>query len=416
MPRCPPQFLAAMYLAIAQFPACGFAAEDYATQRQRMVAEEIEAAGITDPRVLEAMRTTPRHEFVPAGFRQHAYFDAALPIGNEQTISPPFVVAYMTQQLDPQPGDRVLEIGTGSGYQAAVLSPLVKEVYTIEIIDRLGRRAERTLKKLGYENIHVRRGDGFLGWPEAAPFDKIIVTCSPEKIPVPLTDQLKEGGRMIIPVGERYQQNLFRVTKRDGKLERQPLRATLFVPMTGAAEQARQVLPDPSRPQVINGSFEEVISRADTDEALPAGWHYLRQVRVVTDAVVAPHGQRYLRFTNAAAGRASRALQGLALDGRRVSVVRLSAQIRGKDLQRGPTAQQLPTVLITFYDQRRAAINSQVLGTWEGSFDWRPVAAELRVPSAAREANVRLDLLGGTGQLDIDNLSLQAVGREPLDR
>ena len=201
MPRWPPQILAAMYLAIAQLPACGFAAEDYATQRQRMVVEEIEAAGVTDPRVLEAMRTTPRHEFVPAGFRQHAYFDTALPIGNEQTISPPFVVAYMTQQLDPQPGDRVLEIGTGSGYQAAVLSPLVKEVYTIEIVNRLGRRAERTLKKLGYENIHARRGDGFHGWPEAAPFDKIIVTCSPEKIPVPLTDQLKEGGRMIIPVG-----------------------------------------------------------------------------------------------------------------------------------------------------------------------------------------------------------------------
>jgi len=409
MQRRPPQILATMCLVMAQFPACGFAAQDYATQRQRMVVEEIEAAGVTEPRVLEAMRTTPRHEFVPAGFRQYAYFDAALPIGNEQTISPPFVVAYMTQQLDPQPSDRVLEIGTGSGYQAAVLSPLVNEVYTIEIVERLGRRAERTLERLGYENVHVRRGDGYRGWPEAAPFDKIIVTCSPEKIPAPLAEQLKEGGRMIIPVGERYQQNLFRVTKRDGKLRRQPLRATLFVPMTGTAEQARQVLPDAGRPQIINGSFEEVISRADTDEALPASWHYLRQVRVVTDDVAAPHGQRYLRFTSAAAGRASRALQGLALDGRQVSVVRLSAQIRGKDLQRGPTAQQRPAVLITFYDQRRAAIDSQQLGAWEGAFDWRPVTAELRVPPATREAIVRLGLLGGSGQLDIDNLSLRAV-------
>ena len=412
MHRRLPQFLATTCSAIALLPACGFAAEDFPALRQQMVAEEIEAAGVTDPRVLKAMRTTPRHEFVPKGFRQHAYFDAALPIGNDQTISPPFVVAYMTQELDPQPTDRVLEIGTGSGYQAAVLSPLVAEVYTIEIVERLGRRAERTLQRLGYENVHVRTGDGYRGWPEAAPFGKIIVTCSPEEIPAPLVEQLKEGGRMIIPVGERYQQNLFRVTKRDGKLQRQPLRATLFVPMTGAAEQARQVLPDASRPKIINGSFEEVISRADTEVALPASWHYLRQVEVVTDETAAPDGQKYLSFTNATAGRASRALQGLALDGRRVSTVRLSAQVRGKDLQNGPTPQHRPAVLITFYDQRRAAIDNQKLGTWRGTFDWQPVTAKLRVPPAAREAIVRLGLLGGTGRLEIDELSLQAVSPE----
>ena len=127
-------------------------------------------------------------------WRSQAYFDAALPIGDRQTISPPYVVAYMTEQLDPQPTDRVLEIGTGSGYQAAVLSPLVKDVYTIEIVDRLAKRAEQTLKRLKYDNIHVRSGDGYAGWPEAAPFDKIIVTCSPEAIPQPLIDQLAEDG------------------------------------------------------------------------------------------------------------------------------------------------------------------------------------------------------------------------------
>ena len=183
----------------------------------------------------------------------------------------------MTEQLDPRPTDRVLEIGTGSGYQAAVLSPLVKEVYTIEIVDHLARRAEQTLKRLEYENVHVRSGDGYEGWPEAAPFDKIIVTCSPEAIPQPLIDQLAEGGEMIIPVGELYQQNLIRVTKHGAELEKEPLQATLFVPMTGTAEQERQVQPDLSVPQVVNGNFEQVFGKS----LLPAGWHYLRQVRTV---------------------------------------------------------------------------------------------------------------------------------------
>ena len=179
----------------------------------KMVEDEIAAAGVNNERVLRAMRDTPRHEFVPPNQRRLAYYDMALPIGDEQTISPPFVVAYMTEEIDPQPTDKVLEIGTGSGYQAAVLSPLVKDVYTIEIVEPLGKRAARTLKQLDYKNVHAKVGDGYQGWPEAAPFDKIIVTCSPEKVPQPLVDQLREGGRMIIPVGERYQQNLYLFTQ-----------------------------------------------------------------------------------------------------------------------------------------------------------------------------------------------------------
>ena len=167
----------------------------------------------------------------------------ALPIGHGQTISPPFIVAYMTEQLDPQPTDKVLEIGTGSGYQAAVLSGLVKEVYTIEIVDALGRRAAADLKRLKYANVHAKVGDGYQGWPEHAPFDKIIVTCSPENVPPALTEQLKEGGRMIVPVGQRYQQVFHLLKKIDGKLVTEALRPTLFVPMTGEAEQRRQVRP-----------------------------------------------------------------------------------------------------------------------------------------------------------------------------
>ena len=250
-----------------------------------MVDEEIVGAGVKDPRVIQAMRDTPRHEFVPKKWMNRAYFDMSLPIGERQTITSPMLVAYMTEQLEPQPEDRVLEIGTGSGYQAAVLSPLVKEVYTIEIVESLGKHAEQTLKRLKYANVSVKIGDGYLGWPENAPFDKIIVTCSPEKVPQPLIDQLREGGRMIIPVGERYQQVLHLLKKEDGKLVNEALRPTLFVPMTGKAEEGREVQPDPLHPKLVNSGFEEVLEGGD-----PVGWYYARQMKVVT-ATDAPEGQ-----------------------------------------------------------------------------------------------------------------------------
>ena len=233
-------------VAVAAAPAQTRAQLDAA--RQRMVTTSVIDAGVKNPRVIEAMRTTPRHEFVPRASRKLAYEDMALPIGDQQTISSPFIVAFMTEAVDPQPTDRVLEIGTGSGYQAAVLSGLVQDVYTIEIVESLGRTAQRTLESLRYRNVHVKIGDGFQGWPEHAPFDKIIVTCSPESVPQPLIDQLREGGLIVIPVGPRYQQVLHLMRKRDGKLVTESQRATLFVPMTGAAEDTRKVQPDPLNP------------------------------------------------------------------------------------------------------------------------------------------------------------------------
>jgi protein-L-isoaspartate(D-aspartate) O-methyltransferase len=217
----------------------------------------------------------------------------ALPIGEGQTISPPFIVAYMTEQLAPQAQDKVLEIGTGSGYQAAVLSPLVKEVYTIEIETRLADRATRTLNRLGYANVFTLAGDGFKGWPEHAPFDKIIVTCSPEEVPQPLVDQLREGGRIVVPVGERFQQTLYLMTKVNGKLVSQALEPTFFVPMTGEAEDQRRVLPDPTQTRIVNGSFEELLPATPErpTDVHPAGWYYVRQGQVTTDPA-APGAQR----------------------------------------------------------------------------------------------------------------------------
>lgn len=189
---------------------------------------------VTDERVIASMRETPRHRFVPESQLPHAYEDKPLPIGHEQTISQPSLVAYMTQQLEPQADERILEIGTGSGYQAAVLAPLVAEVYTIEIVEPLAETAQAAFRDLGYKNIHARTGNGYLGWPEAAPFDAIIVTCAPDEIPTTLVEQLREGGRMVIPVGPQGEvQELYLLEKSEGSIEKRAILPVRFVPMTG---------------------------------------------------------------------------------------------------------------------------------------------------------------------------------------
>ncbi len=220
--------------------------ERFRRQREALVAQlasERWTGGepVRSARVLEALRRVPRHRLVPPAQRPHAYEDRPLPIGYGQTISQPYVVARMTELLDPRPTDRVLEVGTGSGYQAAVLAELVAEVFTIEIVEPLGRQAEQRLRELGYANIHVRIGDGYLGWPEQAPFDAVIVTAAPDHIPEPLLEQLKPGGRMVIPVGARYQtQELLLITKgtkgpRDIRIQR--VMPVIFVPLVRPGER-----------------------------------------------------------------------------------------------------------------------------------------------------------------------------------
>ena len=201
-------------------------------ERKRMVDQQLRARDITNPRVLDAMSKVPRHLFVPEASRAHAYRDGPQPIGYDQTISQPYIVAFMTQALEVGPGARVLEIGTGSGYQAAVLSLLAKEVYTIEIIPELAERARATLAGLGYRNVHVRMGNGYFGWPEHAPYDRVMVTAAPDEVPRTLVDQLRVGGLMAIPVGSLEQE--LRILRRTPTgTETLRTMPVMFVPMTG---------------------------------------------------------------------------------------------------------------------------------------------------------------------------------------
>jgi protein-L-isoaspartate(D-aspartate) O-methyltransferase len=210
--------------------------DDRAAERRAMVRDQIEARNIQDARVLEAMRRVPRHRFVPDHQARHAYEDRPLAIGHQQTISQPYIVALMTQLAQVGEGDRVLEIGTGSGYQAAVLGALGAEVFTIEIVEPLGREARRVLGELGYDKVHVRLGDGYGGWPEEAPFDAIVVTAAPPRIPEPLKAQLALGGRMVVPVGE-HRQELRILRRTDDGIVEQPSLSVRFVPMTGKAQE-----------------------------------------------------------------------------------------------------------------------------------------------------------------------------------
>ena len=205
---------------------------DFQSMKEEMVETQIRARGIKDERILNAMLRVDRHEFVPEEVRHLAYADRPLPIGEGQTISQPYIVGLMTDLLELTKGDKVLEVGTGSGYQAAILAELVDHVYTIEIINSLAQSAEKILKRLGYTNIDVKIGDGYMGWKEFAPFDAIIVTAAPPHIPQPLVDQLKEGGRLVIPIGDYYQE-LKKITKVRGEINSQDIIPVVFVPMTG---------------------------------------------------------------------------------------------------------------------------------------------------------------------------------------
>jgi protein-L-isoaspartate(D-aspartate) O-methyltransferase len=232
-----------LLLPVALFfsiPPSSFSAEDaaFTAARQRMVEKDLKGRDIRDPKVLEIMGRVPRHLFVEESRQRQAYADHPLPIGEGQTISQPYIVALMTQILKIKPGEKVLEIGTGSGYQAAVLAELTDQVFSIEIHQEVSQDASRRLKALGYEQVRLKQGDGYSGWPEFAPFDAILITCAVDHVPPPLIQQLKEGGRLLLPMGNTAQfQTLALVTKKGGQMNVQQLSAVAFVPMTGEAQR-----------------------------------------------------------------------------------------------------------------------------------------------------------------------------------
>jgi protein-L-isoaspartate(D-aspartate) O-methyltransferase len=384
---------------------------EYDVLRKKMVEDYLLTAGVNEERVLKAILSTPRHEFVPPAVRARAYFDMALPIGDNQTISSPYIVAYMTQALATRDSDKVLEIGTGSGYQAAVLSPLVKDVYTIEIVEELGKKSTKLLQKLGYKNVHVKLGDGFQGWAEHAPFDKIIVTCSPEKVPQPLIDQLADGGLMVVPVGERYQQTLYLYRKKEGKLESEALLPTLFVPMTGKAEQSREKQPDPAHPALVNGGFEE--------EAFPSGaqpgWYYERQVSWEPQAnsnEQAPAGKHFIKIKNEEPGLPAHLLQGFAIDGRKVTHLQFSAKVKYANLVWGKGLEARPSIVVSLYDELRRELGHHVIGPFDGTADWALKSKVIAVPKATREGIFRIGLYGATGSISFDEVEIKRIDSE----
>jgi protein-L-isoaspartate(D-aspartate) O-methyltransferase len=393
------------WLVVVAAVTRGFAQtrEEYDQARERMVSEYLAKEGIKNPQVLGAMRRVPRHEFVPSTQRKRAYEDSSLLVGYKQTITWPFVVAFMTESLDPQPGDHVLEIGTGTGYQAAVLSLLVEEVDSIEIIPELGRTAAKRLKRLGYKNVKTKIGDGYLGWPERAPFDKIILTCSPEKIPEPLVEQLKEGGKMVLPLGNRYEQALTLLEKKHGKLERRDLLPTIFVPMTGRSDTERTVKFDPLRPAIRNGNFEERTSGGGLAE-----WYYQLQMKLnETDAA---EGHSCVEFDNDEPGRRSHTLQAMGVDGSRLGALQFELKYRADKVVDGSQPFDKAGLQVSFHNFRRL-MGDVIAVHCVGTSEWRTAVGKVDVPEDAREIVIRIGLNGATGKLLLDDISLTPVRR-----
>ena len=393
----------ALLCTLAQGVVIAQRRDPYYAARQTMVTDFIAAEGVTNERVLASMAEVPRHLFVRPNLRSMAYADSALDIGFKQTISPPFIVAYMTEVLDPKPTDKVLEIGTGSGYQAAVLSGLVQDVYSIEIVEPLGQRTKKLLERLKYKNVHTRIGDGYQGWPEFAPFDKIIVTCSPENVPPKLIQQLKEGGKMIVPLGERYQQVFHLFEKIEGKLVQTKLLPTLFVPMTGQMEELRKIQPDPANPEIVNGSFED----DENEDGLADGWHYLRRGEISDDAAA---GTASIRFENDERGRNAHMLQGMAIDGTQVRQARVSWAMKSENIGAGRNSNEYPGIVFYFYDGRRIPIDRVVIGPWLADQEnWTRSGVLINIPRGAKEAIVQAGLNGATGTLYLDELKITPV-------
>ena len=371
--------------------------------RRLMVQEEIAAQGIENERLLEAMREVPREQFIPLYKRNLAYLNLAVTYGDGQVILPPLVTAHLIEQLDPQKNDKVLVIGAGSGYSSALLSRMCREVYAVEIDRNVAATAEETLNRLKYTNVKLRVGDGFEGWQEHAPYQRIIVECSPDSVPKPLVEQLAEGGVLLVPVGTEFDQTMHLCKKVNGELTTVSLWPTLLLPMKGKAEEFRSQSEKLRTPSILNGGFEEIVPKT-TD--VPASWAYVRQGRVITDSTC-PEGKYSLSFINVTPVVAATALQAFPVDGKSISELTLACKIWGKEIRPGQNRQELPRVEVRFFDEKRRFVGGEWMGGWNMTFNWLPKEHVFSVPRTAKFALLRIGLGGATGEIRFDDFRLE---------
>ncbi len=371
--------------------------------RRRMVNEEISAQGIENERLLTAMREVPREQFLPLSKRNLAYLNVAVTYGDGHIILPPLVTAHLIEQVDPQKNDKVLVIGSGSGYSTALLSRMCREVDAVEIDPVVAKSAEETLARLKYTNVRMRIGDGFEGWKEHAPYQRIIVECSPENVPQPLVDQLAEGGMLLVPVGDEFDQTMHLCKKENGKLSTLSLWPTLLLPMKGKAEELRSQSDKPRDPTLLNSGFEELVPQT---KDVPAAWVYVRQGRAIADRSC-PEGNNSMSFTNVTPGVVATAIQAFPVDGKKISELGIACKVWGMDIRPGQTRQQLPRVEVRFFDEKRRLVGGDWMGGWNMSFTWIKKDHVFAVPRLAKFAVIRIGLGGATGEIKFDDFKLE---------
>lgn len=365
-----------------------------------------------DPIVLSAIMRTARDRFVPASYKKTAFRDLAVPLGRSRYQQAPSLLAYMTEELDVRPDEKVLHIGTGSGYYTAVLSLLAKEVYTVELDETLGNRASQTFEKLAYTNIYTKIADGYDGWEEHAPFDRIVFTCSPETVPEPLVKQLREGGVMIVPLGEPFRQVLYRCKKKGEELQKEFLLPYPFELMEGEAQSRRQTKPDPERPELSNGHFERFHENGE-----PYGWFSMTNA-IVREVPDAPEGRHFLKLEvnsfSSDEARFARAEQSFALEGKNVSRLHLEAFLRGDRLETlsARNVRASASMILLCYDESDRLLQRYDLAPVSGSFDWKAFQCEISVPKKTKKATLILTLSDRTGTLEFDALSVRKAGKK----
>jgi len=377
-------------------------ADAYGDARTTMVDADLSGNGIGNERLLKAMRTIPRHRFCLPEDQKHAYADQSLPIGHKRKLASPYVTAGLIELLDPRPNDRILELGTGSGYQAAILSQLATDVYSVESIEELGKASASLLKELKCKNVHTRIGDTLEGWPEAAPFDRILFTSCSGTVPAALIDQLRERGKVVVDAVCGNEELFHLFEKQHGRLVALKVWSPFSIANADNLKQHRDEKQSPNKSEIENGDFEL------SEDGKATGWYFQRQAALAEDRE-APNNH-VLTFENKEPGRHAQAIQEVAIDGRAVVSLRLSVRAKGLEIHNSSSADK-PSMVIRFYDAHQRPITvepSAILGPWRGTFGWETYTCVSSVPKTTRKALVVISMGGATGRLTVDDAQLSA--------